>query len=236
MRQYVLTRSAFGPEWSLEANRRRLAMTRAVTAPLMAAQTNRDWTWLVLMDPRDPLRCEREAVFASAAPRLRVIRWQPPAPGSPQDTAFAAYRAPWTDVIGPRDEPVMQVRLDDDDGLAPGAIATYAMRARSIRSRTILMFPRGIRVWDGRYTVAVHRRNAMHALVTGPGDDLGVYDYGHATCDRAAPVRTAGVSLGWLWVRHADTISGWHSANRRIDEGVRRRFPVDWAALEEAWA
>ena len=36
MRHCVLTRSAYGPEWTLEANRRRLALTRAVTAKLMA--------------------------------------------------------------------------------------------------------------------------------------------------------------------------------------------------------
>ena len=40
MRFYVLTRSAYGPAWDLDANRRRLAVTRAVTAAAMRAQTD----------------------------------------------------------------------------------------------------------------------------------------------------------------------------------------------------
>ncbi len=55
LRHFVLTRSAYGPAWSIEANRRRLAVTKAVTARLMAAQTTRVWTWVVLLDRRDPL-------------------------------------------------------------------------------------------------------------------------------------------------------------------------------------
>ena len=234
MRQYVLTRAAYGPEWTLEANARRLTLTRAVTARLMAAQTNRDWTWVILVDPRDPLLDERIAVFAEAAPRLHVIRWT--GSGSRSEVAFAAYRAPWSEAIGPRDDRILQTRLDDDDGLAPSALATYRARAERVRPPAILMLPRGVRVWDGRYTLAVHNRNAMHALVTGPGQTLGVYDYGHATCHRAAPIYRASVSLSWLWVRHRETLSGWRTADRPIDDGVRRLFPIDWTALSEAWA
>lgn len=232
MRQYVLTRSAFGPEWSIEANRRRLAITHAVTVPLMAAQTNRDWTWVVLLHARDPLAREREALFASAAPRLHVIRWSGSAP-TVQDAAFAAYRAPWSEAIGPRDDVIVQTRLDDDDGLAPSALAD--VRARAGRRRAILMFPRGIRVWAGRYSIVRHDRNAMHTLITGPRDELGVYDYGHTRCRDVAQVRPIH-GLGWLWVRHSDAISGWHVANRPLDERVRRLFPVDWPALDRAWA
>jgi hypothetical protein len=39
VKHFVLTRSAYGPEWSVEANRRRLEITRAVTAASLAAQT-----------------------------------------------------------------------------------------------------------------------------------------------------------------------------------------------------
>ena len=236
MRHYVLTRSAYGPEGSTEENARRLAVTRAVTAPLMAAQSHRDWTWIVLLDPRDPLLDERRALFASASPTFRPILWQPPTVGNRDQVAYMAYKAPWNEAIGPRNERILQVRLDDDDGLAPDALCRYIWHGRKILSRRILMLPRGVRVWDGRFDLVTHRVNAMHALITQPRQDLCVYDYKHTTCQKAAPVTTVDQDLGWLWVRHRDTISGWKQAARPITGGVRRAFPIDWRALAAAWA
>lgn len=249
MRHYVLTRSAYGPAWPLEANRRRLDVTRAVTAPLMAAQTNRDWAWIVALDPRDELLDERKAVFATAAPTFLPLLWTPPqspkaapwdrhggATNTVQRIAASAYRAPWRDIIGDRSDRVLTTRLDDDDGLATNAIARYQAAARRAKGRTILMLPSGVRVWRGLYADVRHLRNAMHTLVTPPGDAMLVYDYGHAKCDRAAPVHMVDQQWGWLWVRHRDTISGYRRAERPITPAVRAAFPVDWAALRAAWA
>lgn len=249
MKHFVLTRSAYGPAWSLEANRRRLAVTKAVTARLMAEQTNRKWTWIVLLDERDQLYDERKAVFAAAAPRLIVIPWTPPVvpKAAPWDrhgysatlvqrVAAAAYRAPWRAVIGESNDTVLMTRLDDDDGLAANAIARYQAASRGIAKRTILMLPRGIRVWRGHYADVVHERNAMHTLVTPPGDEACVYDYGHAKCERAAPIVMVDRAWGWIWVRHRDTISGHRQAGRVINAAIRSAFPVDWDALRVAWA
>ena len=248
MRTFVLTRSAYGPAWSLDANQRRLDVTRAVTARLMRLQTCRDWTWVVLLDRRDALLEERRAVFAGAAPAFEAIEWEPPrnpaaAPwdrhgaetNTVQRIAAEAYRAPWRDVVGHRDEAVMQIRLDDDDGLAVDALDRYARAAEAVKRRTVLMLPNGVRVWRGRYSKVRHEQNAMHALVTPPGDGLSVYDYGHTKVRRAAPVVMVDEAWGWLWVRHQDTISGWKRAERRIDPPVRDAFPVDWKALARAW-
>lgn len=249
MRAYVLTRSAYGPEWTLEANRRRLEVTAAVTARLMAAQTDRDWTWVVLLHEQDPLRVERTAVFAAAAPRCSVVPWTPPARPSqaPWDRhaatkkikdaiAYEAYRAPWSDALGDRDEAVMQVRLDDDDGLAVDALVRYRRAAMRLRGRSILMLPYGVRVWDGRYSRVRHERNAMHALLTPPGDAGTVYDYPHAECHsdrraRGAPVLLVDDRIGWLWLRHRDTLSGWKRADRSLDRSIRKLFPIDWSVI-----
>lgn len=238
MRQYVLTRSAYGPAWDLEANRRRLAITRAVTAPLMAAQTMRDWIWVVLLDERDPLLPERLAVYVEAAPLCVPLIWTPDVPDDdPQArsrSAAADYRAPWRSLI-PADDLVLMTRLDDDDGLAPDALARYRKAAGTVNRRTALIFEAGIRVWDGRYTAVHHPSNAMHTLVTPPGDEFCVYDYGHTTVRRQGwpVVRIPG--LGWLWVRHRDTLSGWKEGKRPISDYIRRAFPADWPALEAAW-
>jgi hypothetical protein len=237
VRHYVLTRSIYGPEWTLEENARRLAITRAVTAPLMAAQDCRRWTWVVALNPTDPLIEERRAVFRSAAPAYREILWRPE-PSTPQAVAAAAYRGvPWGEAIGPRDTTILQTRLDDDDGFVPEGIRRYqgAIGSRSPLPTMILMMSRGVRVWDGRFAFVRHNRNAMHTLVTAPGSTLGVYDYGHTACRRAAPVFPVGNRIGWLWVRHRDTISGWKMADRPLCDAIRRVFPIDWRALEEAW-
>src|SRR5688572_33177200 len=68
VRHYVLTRSAYGPAWDREANARRLEITRAVTARLMAHQTAKAWTWVVLLDERDPFAAERLALYRASAP------------------------------------------------------------------------------------------------------------------------------------------------------------------------
>lgn len=76
----------------------------------------------------------------------------------------------------------------------------------------------------------------MHTLVTPKGDEMCVYDYGHMKVRQT--VRTVMVDQvpAWLWVRHRDTISGHRKADRTISPFIRKMFPVDWRALEAAWA
>jgi hypothetical protein len=236
-----LTRSAYGPEWSVEANRRRLEITRAVTAASLAAQTV-DWTWLVVLDERDPLLEERRSAFGDCIP----ILWRPPdnpqaatwdrhgqSARKVQRIAAEAYRAPWRAHIP--DGPVLMTRLDDDDALAPDALARYQHAARNARRRMVFMLPQGVRVWKGRYEVVRHTTNAMHTLFAPNGDDMTVYDYGHRKVAKVAPVVMVDQAWGWLWVRHRDTISGWKRATEPVTDYVRGMFPIDWTVLESSW-
>lgn len=241
MRQYLLTRSSFGPAWDLRANTRRLAVTRAVTARCMAHQTERDWTWIVLLDERDPNLRARMTVYEAAAPRFVPIVRVPKEP-PPRDRlirqriAAADYKAPWRDAIGPADDTVLMTRLDDDDGLAPDAMARF--RAAAGVQRAALMLPVGVWVYGNRYAVVRHPVNAMHTLVTPPGDSGVVYDYSHVKVASAAPVTVVDEEWGWIWVRHIDTISGrgvprrWGSMRPApITRKVHDAFPVDWTTL-----
>lgn len=243
MRHYVLTRSAYGPAWDIGANRRRLAITRAVTAQLMARQTTCAWSWVVLLDERDPMLGDRMRVYADSSPEFLPIVWTPPTvtvaprPTSSlqlrQRIAAADYRAPWRGTVGSADDTVLMTRLDDDDGLAVDAIERY-QRAVGGR-REALVLPVGIRLWRGRYEPVRHERNAMHTLVTPPGDEGTVYDYSHTKMAAAVPVRLLDDEPGWVWVRHRDTISMWRKATSPITRAVRLLFPLDWVALQEAW-
>lgn len=246
MKHYVLTRSAYGPEWTLAANRRRLDITRAVTARLMARQTFREWTWIVLLDPRDRLLDERRAVFESAAPAFIPLMWEPgelrkvpwdPAPKARASArslvAATAYTAPWRDTME-AGVPLLQTRLDDDDGLRPDALYRYQHASAKLRGRTILMLPMGLRVYGSRYAVINHGKNAMQTLATPPDDPLCVYDYGHTHAAKTARVRIVDHQLGWVWIRHRDTISMWRNTDHPITDSVRRLFPIDWPVVEAA--
>jgi len=238
-----MTRSSYGPEWPLEANQRRLDITRGVTARLMKIQTVRDWEWVVLMDRRDELLEERREVFAAAAPRLRVILWAPESSevtAAPWDkhgaraglrdkVAATAYRHPgWLEATSPRDGVTLMTRLDDDDGLAPDALERMRRHGGALPAAVVL--PSGVRVWDGWETRVVHDRNAMHTLAVGPGSNLTVYSYGHMSLGRFRVVKPDH-RIGWLWVRHADTLSGWKKADAPISARTRHVFPVDWSVL-----
>lgn len=227
-----MTRSAYGPAWDLDANRRRLEVTRGVTVASMWAQSNRDWTWLVALDRADPFRAERRAVFESAGVPVAFLDVE--SSGTRQVAAAEAYRADWDSLIGDRCQSVAMTRLDDDDAFAPWAMQRVADAATRIRVRSALMLPRGIRVWDGRCTLVRHNSNAMQTLVTPPGDTLHVYAYLHRKVATVAQVRHVDTRLAWVWSRHQDTISGHHTADVPLPPKIREMFPINWSVFGES--
>lgn len=226
-----MTRSAYGPGWDEEANARRLEITRGVTVASMAAQTSKDWTWLVAIHRDDPLKAQRKAAFESAGVPVRFLTLTSKTTDR-DEAASEAYGAPWGRLIGKRTDITAMTRLDDDDAFAPWAVARFQDFVRKPIRRTVLVLPIGVRVWGGRCTVVSHGSNAMQTLVTLPGDDLHVYGYGHRRARYVAKVRGIDVRPGWVWARHPDTISGWRNAEKPLTERIREDFPIDWSLLE----
>lgn len=232
MRHVVMTRSAYGPAWDEEANRRRLEVTKGVTVASMAAQTSKDWTWLVALHRDDPLKSARKAAFESADVPVRFVTIASRMTDRAQ-AAVDAYKAPWARILGKRDDVLAMTRLDDDDALAPWFVDRIQRAVGKPIRRTVLVMPVGYRVWGGRYTLVTHRTNAMQTLVTLPGDDLHVYGYKHREARRVAKVRPVDLRPGWVWSRHDDTISGWKTAEKDIPARIRALFPIDWDLLME---
>ncbi len=243
MRHYVFTRSAYGPEWAPPKNAHRLSITRGITAPMMARQTV-DWTWVVLLDPGDPMRSERMEVFRSAgAPVVFMDFARPevlhPAPWDIrarrahrlEQVAATAYWAPWRAQTGEPDDVILMTRLDDDDALCANTLDRVQRAARTRRRRAIFMHPMGYRVWKHRCSLVRHPSNAMQTLLTPPGDTASVYDYGHTVAKRFAPVVVVDELPAWLWSRHRSTISGHKRADHAFNREIRRLFPVDWSVL-----
>ncbi len=254
MKHYVLTRSSYGPEWSLDANRRRLALTAGVTARMMAHQTKRDWEWLVLLDERDPLIDLRLEAFRQSAVPVRPIFWAPDQKeakmaewdkharlftgkldadqerrSAKARIAATAYKIDWAAHMEPGRR--LMTRIDDDDAFTRDALERVAQAARHAQERRVFMQPMGYRVWQGRATLVKHSTNAMHTLFAPAGDELTVYDYGHRVCAKIAPVVTVDRAPAWLWVRHPDTLSGWKKADHPVTSGLKRMFPIDWSLI-----
>jgi hypothetical protein len=246
LEHFVLTRSAYGAAWDLEANRRRLELFRGVTCRTMATQTERRATWIVLVDVRDPLAGHRILAAEATGIPIRILWWDQagaelaaapwdPKPNTPrQKVAATAYRAPWNDAIGIRSSTTLLTRIDDDDGFASDALERIrdAAEAEAITGRAAFILPRGIRVWNGLEVDSDHPTNAWATLQTPAGDELTVYDYCHRQVrDQGFPVVDVDEEPGWLWVRHQDTISGIRHAEQPISDATRALFPIDWGLV-----
>ena len=211
MKHYVTTVSHRGPDYPLDANRRRLALLKGITVPTLRAQGT-DWTWLVYVNPADPLLDERMDAFRSAGvPVIPII-----------DPAAAID---WSG-------PVLTTRIDDDDGFAPDAFARLHKVIPKLTERTALMFPCGFRVYRGRFDTVANARNAWVSIYAPKGDRAHVRMQQHRRIARLAPIRNVDTDPGWLWVRHQDTDSAIRHARRRITNELRSRFPVDWSLVE----
>ncbi len=238
MRHYLLTRSAYAPSVPLEVNRYRLAITRGVTARSMAAQTSRDWTWLVLIDLADPLLPERMAAFVSSGVEVEFA----PAGDIVRDDAHDKPWGPWADHLDWSDA-TLTTRIDDDDAFAPWVMETYRTKAEEwshyVRrgkrgKRIVLALPYGWRFVDGKVNGRHDPTSQFASLYAPLGDRATVMDINHTSVRRLARMIVASNHRGWLWVRHDATRSPNSRASRSLQPMVAppiEAFPIDWSAL-----
>lgn len=213
MRHYVLTRAYRSPAYPIEANRRRIEITRRVTARSLSCQGT-EWTWLVYIDPTDPLLDERLEAFRSAG--MPVV----PVAGPVQE---------YIDWSGS----VLTTRVDDDDAFARDAFRRMHGAIRKRTPRTVLMFPEGHRVNAGMMQPIRHRRNAWSSLYAPAGDEVHIRQRAHPQVERIAPIRVVDRRPAWLWVRHQDAETGFRRAHHTLTDEVRALYDVDWPFVEE---
>jgi hypothetical protein len=213
MNHYVLTSAYRGPDYPLDANARRIALLRGITARSLAAQAG-DWTWLAFVAPDDPLREDRLDALRSAGHTVIPVT----------STAEAETAIDWS-------EPVLTTRIDDDDGFARGAFARLRLAVTRARHRTAYIFPVGYRINNGLAERIVHIRNAWSSLYAPEGDRAHIRQVVHPQIARLAPVQFLDNDPAWLWVRHQDAQSGFRRAHDLITPALRATFPVDWDML-----
>ena len=124
----------------------RLQLFRMATLPSVAAQTDQDFEWIVMVDPALP-RTHRDALEESLSVRARthVVEHAPqPAPWR------AAWLAPFVDDAA---APLVSTLLDDDDALPRTFMAALRNAAADVRGMPAhpwfrIFAYRGPRQWD----------------------------------------------------------------------------------------
>jgi hypothetical protein len=235
---YLLTRSAYSQAVPIQRNRARLRLTIGVCARSLAAQTNRDVTWLVLVDLEDPLLPQRTAAFISSGLEVIIA----PAGDIVRDDVHDLPWGPWKQYIDWTDA-TLTTRIDDDDAFAPWVLANYREKAdawarRNPKRRLVLTLPTGYRVADGKVNQRTDRVSQFSSLYAPKGDHGTVMDMNHTRVRRLARPMTASTDPGWLWVRHDQTRSARSRASTIerdkmvvASQAVRDLFPVDWSLL-----
>ena len=213
MKHYVLTTSRRGPEYPLDANARRIALCRGITARSLAAQDG-DFTWIVYVHPDDPLLEERLDAFRSAGRPVATVA----------NNADVARVIDWSD-------DVLTTRVDDDDGWAGNAFLRLYGAIGRTRQRTGFMFPVGYRINEGLCERIVHRRNAWSSLFAPRGDQTHIRMVKHNHIHDFVRVQNIDMDPAWLWVRHQDANSLFRRANQPITPALRAMYPVDWELL-----
>jgi hypothetical protein len=241
VRHYILTRSAYSPTMRLRDNQRRVELLARVTAASLRAQTTRNLTWLVLVDPADPLLAERRAAVESAGLPCIV------APAGRMERAGIHDRpyGPWSDHIT-WDGVTLTTRLDDDDALAPYALARVQRAAADERGSVVWTLPIGYRI-VGRHAFRIDWELAQFGTLQAPaGERRTIFDVSHQLAGNLAPLRPATRDPAWLWVRHRHTRSRLNVGRQTMLNGrtegrakyvtpeLRAIFPVDWRLIESA--
>lgn len=172
----IITRSRYGPDYDLEHNRLRLRLFSAITVPSLRAQTCREFSWVLMTHPHDPLLDER-----MAAARLS---------GVPVEQGRAWPRGG------------LQVRLDDDDAISD----TFTERLLAAANRKPWIdwwtFPEGWLCNTSAATCSPMIHYANQFIARRCAEDKSVYDIKHGEITRQPRQSEVDREPSWIWMRH----------------------------------
>ena len=162
------------------------------TVPALAAQSDADFTWLVVVQPGTPEHIIAAIDAAkSSVPQLRVMY--------AQNTRAAIRKL----VAECDNERVITVRLDTDDMVSRDFIALIRRNLRGKRLR-FLNFDHGL-VYDCK-SESLYRRTYLYspfiAVLEPRGNIRGIYAYNHCAIHLIAPVKHLRLPPHWLQVVH----------------------------------
>lgn len=226
----------------------RFAHFEALTLPSIAAQSDGDFTFLVVVgaDLPAPWRARLDDLVADV-PQIRVVAMAPMRHRVAMQRAIRA--ALGTDASGS-----IQFRLDDDDAVATDFVARLRGVARASRAlrrgmaRVAVEYSRGYAVrlsarGIGAEAVQTQFWACGLAVLFPAGDAMTVMNFGHHKLHHAMPTLIDPTVAMYLRALHADNDSGAAQAPARLapldDRGralFRRRFNVDEARVKALFA
>ncbi|MHA3977917.1 glycosyltransferase [Halovulum sp. GXIMD14794] len=228
---------------------RRFRMFERVTIPSLAAQTDPDFTLVVLTAENLPAHhLERLRAAVAKLPNGSVLQL----PAMPQ---YRAVREAVQSGLTLQPDLTAQFRLDDDDGLALDFVATLKRHAPEVARLHLdsetpgvgLDYTHGLRVFwkDGEIQTIIHNRRIHTSqgmtLVTRDRGVKTVMGYAHHKIWQHIPLVSLPKPLMYLQSSHEDQDSGMRIPNSmdEIPQGtaarlLEERFGLDLRALNAA--
>lgn len=206
---------------------RRFDLFERYCLPSVADQSVSNFQWLVYFDAATPTE------FRDRIDRARrVFPFRPIFVGGMDKTRVAA------DVRASVPQEALRVlttRLDNDDAIARFYFASIAQAATGSDDGTVLNFPSGLALRDGRVHAARDESNPFASLVEDAAQPETIWAVAHRALASRYRVRQIEAEAMWLQVVHGDNVTNRIKGRRLDGREALRHFPALQAEpLEES--
>ncbi len=186
--------------------------------PAVAAQTARDFIWIIYFDTATPKpfrerieRCQQEFPFVA------LFR-----DSLPPETVIADVRAH----MAPDAKRLLTTRLDNDDALARDFVARLQVVARDVPPGTALNFPDGVAWRDGWVFSARDESNPFASVVEDARDFRTIWCKPHTLLAEAFTLRQIEDGLAWVQVIHGENVTNRVKGRQRPGSVLGDRFAI----------
>jgi len=248
MQHYVLTRSAYAPTVPEKVNRYRLKVFSEITAKSLAAQTNKDWTWAVMVHRDDPLVSKRKNIVRNMGVPFRFFYWNDEfLPNSPEFSApvewgdtyskrigttgwntIVTSGSLWRRVLPAGKVPLLMTRMDDDDALFPTTLERVRVAAEKSKGPDRITFthPLGLCVFNNKYSLYWHPSNMLTSMMTWPPDLFTAFEGSHNDIHQFSKVEVVDEDVAWVYARHPEAITYVKEDARKAGVKLYKHTPV----------
>lgn len=225
MKHFVLTRfniASPGRETPIRNSpgwlERRFELFESYCLPSMSAQDCSDYHWLIYFDEHTP----RQFVERIDAAR-QIASFEPIFVGS-----FIAQRAR-DDIaarMDPEEERLLTTRLDNDDAVSRDFLSRLRNHANAVPDGTIMNFPVGIALRNGKLYTARDESNPFTSLVERTAEARTIWAAPHTELMATFPIVQIEAPPAWLQVVHGENVTNRIKGHRIRDQQVMARFAL----------
>ena len=223
---FVLTRFNIASEGREEAIRnspgwleRRFELFETYCLPSMAAQTCRNFRWLIYFDNGTP-----------SAIRERIVRCQEIFPFEALFVDFCDMKMSLRDVasrLPPDAKRIITTRLDNDDAIAIDFVEKIQARARSCNPGTVLNFSHGIALRNGLAYSAYDASNPFTSLISCAEDIRVIWEATHRSLADTFDLKQVRDDPVWLQVVHGENVANRIKGRLLPSSAIAKSFAID---------